>query len=258
MQSKAKKGKVNTQTTGGCSSRIDIIGSTSQGGKLAKDLNATNKQPGSRYASTKGSSKQKDIWAGKFTHVTKVKLARCGKHANDAGFNHNTSRTATSEMPKLLERNNCGQICSISRYERLQNSTIEQTQYRDNDRLVVDTVLYQNNTPERDSSATRQGGDTDGNQTPQQRLFSNICGKESIGRSQVSPRPQEVKQQRCQATVQNADTGSSEGVSAMSPMVFTKILRTVVAVLHKQAADVSPYIDDWLIRVRRNRNSSSQ
>ena len=66
MQSKAKKGKVNTQTTGGCSSRIDIIGSTSQGGKLAKDLNATNKQPGSRYGSTKGSNKQKDIWAGKF------------------------------------------------------------------------------------------------------------------------------------------------------------------------------------------------
>ena len=65
-------GKVNTrpgsrhETAKGCSSRIDIIGSTSQGAKLAKDLNATNKQPGSRYESTKGSNKQKDIRAGKF------------------------------------------------------------------------------------------------------------------------------------------------------------------------------------------------
>ena len=185
----------------GCSSRIDIIGSTSQGGKLAKDLNATNKQPGSRYESAKGSNKQKDIWGGKYkeshtvptnnknnppskttksddgwkritnTHVTNVKLARCGKQTSDAALSHNTSRTATAEMPKLLERNNFGQICSIGRYERLQNSIIEQTQYRGSDRLVVNTTLYQNNTPERDSSATRQGGDTDSNQTPQQRLF---------------------------------------------------------------------------------------
>ncbi|XP_077862457.1 uncharacterized protein LOC144344249 [Saccoglossus kowalevskii] len=38
-----------------------------------------------------------------------------------------------------------------------------------------------------------------------------------------------------------------------APLLFTKVLRTVVALLHKNAADVNPYLDDWLIK-SQNRN----
>ena len=83
-------GKVNTQpgsrheTAKGCSSRIDIIGSTSQF-KLAKDFNTTNKQPGSRYVSTKGSNKQKDIRAGKFKESRIVSTNNKGNPPSKTG-----------------------------------------------------------------------------------------------------------------------------------------------------------------------------